>query len=290
MQVTHIYRYPVKSMGGHELDQAELTATGIPGDRCWTLRDLARDDLKIGKRNPVVMGMQARIVGPLADTPSPEVEITLGDRRISTADAEANEKLSELLGQSVALEALAPKENLDHYRRRKPPPDVLAAQKADPVGALREVFARTEDEPLPDLSVFPETLTTYESPPGTYFDAFPLLILSTTALASLAAHSSASRFDVRRFRPNIVVDTGGEDGAFPENAWADRTAKLGSATLSLHMACPRCIMTTHGFDDLPKDPKVMRTLVQANEGNLGLYASVAEPGEFRLGDTLKVLD
>ena len=291
MKVTAIYRYPVKSMGGHELNEAMLTIDGIPGDRCWTLRDVARNDLKVGKRNPAVMGMNARIVGSFADgNPSPDVEIDTGSARLSSADASVDEALSEALGQSVRLEALRPKEDLDHYRRRKPPADVLAAQKADPIGALREVFARTEEEPLPDLSVFPESLSTYESPPGTYFDAFPLLIMSTTAIESLAAASSASNFDLRRFRPNIVIDTTALSEEFPENAWADKTARLGSATLQLHMACPRCIMTTHGFADLPKDPKIMRTLVQTNDGNLGLYASVAESGTFRRGDTLTLLD
>jgi hypothetical protein len=49
-------------------------------------------------------------------------------------------------------------------------------------------------------------------------------------------------------------------------------------------------MTTHGFRDLPKDPRIMRHLVKENDGNLGVYLSIEQPGEIAVGDSISWLD
>ena len=287
ISVTQLYRYPVKSMGGHSLDEAHLGPNGIPGDRCWTLKDEERGGIKGGKRFPQLMGMQATLVDePSAAIQSPEAIITLADgTRLSTNEDYTAEAISAAVGAPVSLWPLLPADQLEHYLRQ---PFNADNPDLDPETALRGIFARTEDEPLPDLSIFPAELMTYESIPGTYFDAFPLLIMSTSALAAMQDFAEHCDFDVRRFRPNIMVEC--EEKGFPENAWAGKKAQLGSATIQLEMACPRCVMTTHGFDTVAKDPKVMRALVQANAGNLGIYAKILEPGNVSVGDTLRLLD
>ena len=126
------------------------------------------------------------------------------------------------------------------------------------------------------------------SPPGTYFDAFPLLLLSDASLRHLQQLAPASRVDVRRFRPNFVIATEGDD-AFPECAWAGKRLRLGEVVLQVEIPCPRCVMITHGFDDLPKDPGLMRTVVREAGGSVGVYASVAEPGPVRIGDAVALL-
>ncbi len=278
--VTDIFRYPIKSMGGHSLHTTRLETNGIPGDRCWTLRDEQRGGIKGGKRFPALMGMSARLLTePEGDNPSPAAAITLADGRIlNSGDADINDQLSSAIGSPVSLWPLLSTEQWEDYRRQPPPAGV------DQETALRQVFARLPEEPLPDLSSFPAELMTYEAPPGTYFDAFPLLVISSSALHSMAEHSAVSSFDIRRFRPNILVNT--SEPGFPEDNWAGKTARLGEAVLKFEMACPRCVMTTHGFDDLPEDPGVMRALVEANQGNLGVYATIAQPGAIRVGDTL----
>ena len=278
--VASIFRYPVKSMGGHQLNQALLTTNGIPGDRCWALKDEELASIKGGKRHPSLMGMSAEFeLEPDDSNVSPHARIRLADGSIiSTHDHDAEEKLSQVLGTKVSLWPIIPKDQLDHYRRAAPDPTVDAQLN------LRQIFARTPEEPLPDLSGFPRELFEYESPPGTYFDAFPLLLISKSSLKSLEDHSDQSKFDVRRFRPNVLLET--DKTGYPEEEWAGKTGRIGTAKLKFEMACPRCIMTTHGFGDLPKDPRVMRTLVQANNGNLGIYASVVEAGKIAVGDSL----
>lgn len=278
-----IYRYPVKSMGGHTLTSTLLTTKGIPGDRCWALKDEERGGIKGGKRFPAIIGMSAELL----DTPSeiqqsPSARITLSDgATLLTTDADANTRLSQAVGAPVSLWPLLPADQLEHYKRIPPPPGT------HPLEALREMFARTPEEPLPDLEGFPEVLIAYESPPGTYFDAYPLLILSESSMATLQAGNNSSNFDIRRFRPNLLIAV--DEGGFPEDQWAGREAVLGSARLKLDRVCPRCVMTTHGFDNLPKDPRIMRQLVNENDGNLGLYASVLEPGEVSVGDHLELI-
>ena len=80
------------------------------------------------------------------------------------------------------------------------------------------------------------------------------------------------------------------DERFPELAWIGKRVKIGEAVLSIAMECPRCVMTTLGFADLPKDPGVMRKLVEAAAGTLGVYASVETAGTVRTGDLIEVLD
>ena len=62
----------------------------------------------------------------------------------------------------------------------------------------------------------------------------------------------------------------------------------GEALVDVVMACPRCVMTTHGFGDLAKDPSIMRALVREAGGNLGVYAKPRKPGRVRAGDEVRI--
>jgi uncharacterized protein YcbX len=86
-----------------------------------------------------------------------------------------------------------------------------------------------------------------------------------------------------------LLDLPGTEG-FPERDWEGRRLTIGTATVQLEISCPRCVMTTHGFADLPKDPGVMRALVEHVSGELGIYASVVEPGDLAVGDQVQFHD
>lgn len=286
--ITDIFRYPVKSMKGHSLTSALMTKRGIPGDRAWALKDEERGGIKGGKRFPQLMSMTPTFTSePNEQNISPTVTITLQDGQVvSSTDSDINATLSKAVGSPVSLWPILPEDQLEHYLR--PAMD----ENIDVEAYYREIFARNPDEPLPDVSLFPEEVLKYESPPGSYFDAFPILIMSKASLMHLneaaAAAGGQSNFDVRRFRPNILLDI--DANGFPENQWMGRRAKIGSAVIKFEMACPRCVMTTHGFDDLPKDAKIMRHLVKENGGNLGAYVSIEAPGTFAQGDVIEFLD
>ena len=272
--VLNIYRYPVKSMMGESLSEANIEEAGIPGDRSWAVRDEKRGGIRGGKKIPQLMTLAAQS-GPTA----PLIMAPDGDSA-SASSEHINEWLSGKLNHQVTLWPLLPADQLEHYRRGAPDTEDFEQE-------LRSVFGRLPDEPLPDLAGFEEVLE-FESPPGTYFDAFPLSIMSQQSLATMNQLDGESRFDVRRFRPNLLVDIPDTDHPFPEQAWIGKMLSIGSVKLRIEMTCPRCSMTTHGFDDLPRDTEIMRQLVNHCDGNLGIYASVQTPGQMSIEDHIEI--
>jgi uncharacterized protein YcbX len=282
--VVEIHRYPVKSMLGEHLESVAVGEDGLRGDRSWATRDEGRGEIEGGRRLPALLGCAARFPAEMAESgplPVPEIELPDGSR-LRADDPEAARRLSELTGRTLTLWPRLPASEEAHYRRGAPDHDDLLEE-------LRSIFARLPDEPLPDLGRLPPEVMTSSTLPGTYFDCYPLFLLTKTALASLRAARPASRFDARRFRPNLLLESP-EALGFPENAWVGKRLQVGQAVFRVAVECPRCVMTTHGFADLPRDPSVMRTLVKENGGNLGVYAAVETPGMVRARDAVTVLD
>ncbi len=278
-RIRSIHRYPVKSLMGETLERATLGVNGIPGDRAWATRDEVRGGIRGAKKIPALMECAARYLEEPGDGPAPAAEITpMQGEPFMTSDPDASQHLTKAIGHEVTLWPIVPADQLDHYERGAP-------DNPDFMQELRAVFAREPDEPLPDISAFPPEILQYESPPGTYFDAYPLLLVSESSLRTMQYAARDSVFDVRRFRPNLLIDCGDAEG-YPEAEWAGRRARIGSALLQIEIVCPRCVMTTHGFADLAEDPSIMRTLVRENGGNLGIYASVVEPGAVAVGDAI----
>jgi uncharacterized protein len=278
--VESLWRYPVKSMMGETVESVELNSLGIVGDRTWATRDLERGGIRGAKKIGALMTFAAHALRdgvPL---------VTFPDGRQVRADApDADRLLSEALDHRVQLEPLAPIDQLDHYRRGP-------ADSDDMIAELRATFALEGDEPLPDFSVFPPTIMEFESPPGTYYDAFPLLLLTDASLRHLSSMSNEGTDkgwgDVRRFRPSILFAAPG--AGFVENDWQGRRAQLGTAVLRIGVKAPRCVMITRGFADLPEDRTIMRTVVRENAQAFGVYGEIETPGVVHVGDVLTLLD
>jgi uncharacterized protein YcbX len=282
--IRELRRYPVKSMGGEVLDAIEIGTDGLQGDRAWAVRDEVRGGIRGAKKIPALMRLRAGYEEAPGDHGSSAALIYLPDgSTVSTGDPEVNERLSKAVDHSVSLWPLVSAENLDHYRRGAP-------TESDFEKELRGIFGRLPDEPLPDLSIFPPEVMEFESPPGTYFDAFPLMLLSESSLRAMGGKVPGSVFDVRRFRPNLLVSDTDSSIEFPEQDWRGRRLQIGDAIVRVTAECPRCVMVTHGFEDLPEDPGVMRALVREAGGNLGVYATVEVPGRVKAGDAVQLLD
>lgn len=283
-RIKAIHRYAVKSMQGETLDAVTVGAAGIPGDRGWAVRDEVRGGIRGAKKIPALMQCAARYLEDPRDGAATPAEITIpGGRVILTTEDTASEQLSEAIGHAVTLWPLLPATALEHYRRGPPDDEDLERE-------LRALFGRQPDEPLPDLSKFPPDILEYESPPGTYFDAFPLLLLTDASLRHMQAAAPGSRFDVRRFRPNFLIEPVTDAGPLPEFGWAGARLRIGAAEIVTTIACPRCVMTTHAVADLPRDPQVMRALVREAGGSLGVYAMIVQPGAVHTGDPVSLIE
>ena len=278
MRLHEIWRYPVKSMVGGTVESAELSVLGIVGDRHWAVRSQELGGIRGAKRIGDLMKFSA------AYTDGTRVQITLPDgSTVHSDDADVDARISTALGHRVALESLPADGNLDHFRRGP-------GGGGDPVQELRDIFGREADEPLPDFSAFPPEVVEFESPPGTHYDCWPLLVMTTSAVRSLAAALPGSNTDIRRFRPSLVVDTGGDAG-HPEFSWTGRTAVIGGDSgplIEFLKPCPRCVMTTREVaGGIPADKQVLRHIVRDLDQNLGVYARITRPGTVRTGDEVR---
>jgi uncharacterized protein len=301
-RVREVWRYPVKSMIGERLDRGHVGAHGLWGDRGWAIRDEVTGEIHSAKRHPILMQCSAVYCAePRADH-IPHVDITLPDGAVSSDSPAASRRLSELIGRRVSLRPVQPAADTAYYRRREPGAAWLGRLWAyrsarrvlqwllfrGPVEReLRAVLGREPEEPLPDLSGVPAAVWEFHTPPGTYFDLFPIHVLTTSTLQLMSKLNPTANWDVRRFRPNVLVDTESTTGAM-ENDWIGRAIRIGDLVIKGELPTIRCAMPMHAQADLPRDPSVLRTIVREANQCLGVYASVIEAGSVGAGDPVEL--
>lgn len=305
-QVRSVHRYPVKSMVGESLASAAVGLDGLVGDRAFALRDERAGEIRGGKKLPRLMLCSARYASEPVPSRLPQALITLPDgTETSTDDPAAARQLSALLGREVRICPLEPATNKEHYRRVLPGAGLAAALSqikplhklvmraatvAGPSAAdLRRDFGREQGEPLPDLSVFPLDTIGFVGPLGTYFDAFPIHLVTTGSLAALRAKRPASDWDERRFRANFVIATPPELVEAVEANWAGKVLRCGEVELECTVPTPRCSMVTQAQPDLAKDTELLRTIVREAQQNVGIYARVRKPGRVAAGDAVELV-
>ena len=133
-----------------------------------------------------------------------------------------------------------------------------------------------------------DAVSDFTLPRGTFFDGAIIHLITTATLSQLHEAYPKGRFEPQRFRPNILVDTSEGTKGFVEQSWIGKTVKIGDVQLAITGSCGRCVMTTLPQGDLPKDNGILRTAVQHNEGNVGVYAKVVQGGMVKRGDRVKM--
>lgn len=263
--VVSLWRYPVKSMMGEELNATDVTERGLLGDRAYALIDNSDGKVATAK-NPRkwsrLFDFRANFIEPArASVKLPPVRITIPNGTIVTSDqGNLNDTLSKALNRNVTL----------------------AAARRGAVNA---------EEYWPDMEGLDhrDTVTDFTLPEETFFDCAMVHVLTTATLDRLHELYPQGRFEVRRFRPNIVVQLAPGETSFAENVWVGHVLAIGDEVrLNITRPCERCVMTTLAQGDLPKDPGILRTAAQHNQVNVGVYAAVVRGGAIHRGDPVRI--
>jgi uncharacterized protein len=227
-RVVGLWRYPVKSMGGEELAEAEVSWFGIAGDRRWAfVRDgVAKSGFPwLTLRERGAMGhYRPSWLEPARPDQSPTVVRT---------------------PSGVTLDSTDP---------------ALAAELGPGVRVIKQ-----------DRGVF---------------DTFPLSLITVQTIARLGAMTE-SRLDVRRFRPNILVDAA-EEVAFPEDAWVGSVLRIGGMRMRVDKRDGRCAVVTIDPVTTERNPEILRTIARDRQGCLGVYGTTVEPGRLAVDDPVVV--
>lgn len=275
-RVTELWRYPVKSMLGERLEEAEITKHGVTGDRSFALIDVETGKICSAKRYDLwgkLFQFRAALLRPgLAN-------ITFPDGSVHPTDEPGlSDKISDILGRRVTMSSTAPEGGV--YE------EVWDESKGT------QMYGPATGEQHAGEAVI-DVVSSIASP-GDFFDAAPIHFVTTNTIDEFRSREPDTTFDVRRFRPNLLIDVPGDDG-FVENDW--KSIRVGDVEIRTLMPVPRCVMTTLPQYDLPKDSNVLRSAAKHNMldtkviGTLpcaGIYAMVASEGTVRVGDTVEI--
>jgi uncharacterized protein YcbX len=265
-------------MLGEDVECAAFDQRGLVGDRRFALID---DETRkvVSVKRPKRWGRMFELA---ASTRDGTVEVRFpDDSTMSIADPGLARRLSDFLGRPVSVASTPP-----------------------PGATFEEVWMRELKNDMDPYLGMPSRIEDGDemidggqlmSENGTFNNGCPVHIVTTSSTSRLLQLAPDTRFDPRRFRPNIVVEC--DDAGFvPEREWPGQTLVIGDVRLVILVPTPRCVMTTLEQGDLPADREVLRTISEHNSLEvagavfpcLGLYADVASVGEIAVGDSVAV--
>lgn len=250
MKITEIWRYPVKSMQGEQLEDVGVDGSGMHGDRRWAVVDEKSGVSLSAKRYVDLLSCRAW-------TNDGEVMIGLPNgREMPAGSPEVAGELSELLGRKVTTRSAESTETIQH----------------------EFPTAVTEGEGKPFL---------YEPNTVSFVDCAPLQLLTTATLDELQRLLPNSKIHRARFRPNFLIET--SESGFVEHQWVNQDVMLGSLRCHVYDDTRRCIMVAVAQGNLPRDTEVIRTILKRNEARAGVAMKTEKAGTVHKGDRVEVL-
>ena len=252
-------------MRGESLDAVEVVETGLLGDRAYALLDRSSGHVVRAKRPNRWRGILDWDASfrepptPGGDLPPVDIVPPDGGAPLGSDDPDRLECVtSEAFGQAVHLESVPPPAATFEYHR----PDLEAVGR-------------------------PGEITEHGTLPGTFFDSASVLVLTTTSLAHFESLVPGSRFDVARFRPNVLIEPN-EGSGFVENEWVGGVLALGDrARLRVTAPCMRCVMVNLGQGELEPDRRILKSVFAHNDGNAGMKTEVEATGRVAVGDDVR---
>jgi uncharacterized protein YcbX len=276
-------------MLGEELDAADVSEGGLVGDRAYALVDRETGKVVSAKHPklwPNMLACRATFVEPPetgAELPPVRIELADGTSVLSDAP-DVDAVLSRFFGREVELAHAA--ENgytIDQYH-----PD---EENYDPDGHRDEVVEAELGAAFFNARGLPSAVAE-----GSFFDLFPLSVLTTSSLDQFGELEPETDFDLRRFRMNVIVDT--PASGFVENDWPGHSLAIGEEVqLGVALPDPRCVMPSLAHEDLPRDPRILKALARHNRIDVagamfpcaGVYAVAEATGTIRKDDRVSLI-
>lgn len=276
--IKEIWRYPVKGMAGERVNSCFMDAFGMRGDHLFAVRDTVRREIQSCKFRPNLLQCIANYTNSNDALSDKSFTIHFPDGTALASDSEEmNDKISALLGYASTLESLRPANETDFYKRYKKDGHAWLDE-------LKATFVREPGEPLPDFSDLPQDFVDYVTQLGTFFLVSPFHIITTTSIEHLKNLLPDADWDMRRFRPNIVIEpVDGAEGLI-EQDWIGKQLKVGDISIECSSPAPRCGAVTRKQQGLEADKSMLRTIVKEADQNLGIYGDIANSGMVQVGD------
>jgi uncharacterized protein YcbX len=258
-RVESLWRYPVKSMRGEEMDEIFAGYAGVYGDRLYAFRSseapagfpylTGREQRQMIRYRPRFRDRE-KAARPVNLTEAAELSPNINPLAANASDLMLDVETPD--GKTFAIDDAA---LIQHLRSN--------LEGNHQLTLLRSDKAMTDCRPVSIFSV---------------------------QTARKLGEEAGMEVDKRRFRANIYLDLTNAEG-FAEDQLVGRSVRIGAkTTIAVLQRDGRCMMITLDPDTAEKTPAVLKAVAQGHEGHAGIYGAVLVEGTIRKGDPVELLD